>query len=202
MADSNITKRVLALTLEKLVQTESFEKINVREICEACGVSRKTFYYHFQDKYALVEWIFNSEFTAALNQSQADDRWGFITTMCEYFYRERTFYAKLLEVTGQNSFRQYFQGFMFQAVDPFLLPESTRAITIPGCHGQEMEEIQDFYAHFISDAVLVSVFRWLTGGAKLPPDQFVSRLKGVADMLVIRAVSQYGQDDLEATPTE
>ena len=172
------------------------------EICEACGVSRKTFYYHFQDKYALVEWIFNSEFTADLNQSQADDRWGFITTMCEYFYRERTFYAKLLEITGQNSFRQYFQGFMFQAVDPFLLPESTRAITIPACHGQEMEEIQDFYAHFISDAVLVSVFRWLTGGAKLPPDQFVSRLKGVADMLVIRAVSQYGQVDLEATPTE
>lgn len=202
MADSNITKRVLALTLKKLMQTESFEKINVREICEACGVSRKTFYYHFQDKYALVEWIFNSEFTAALNQSQADDRWGFITTMCEYFYRERTFYAKLLEVTGQNSFRQYFQGFMFQAVDPFLLLESTRAITIPGCHGQEMEEIQDFYAHFISDAVLVSVFRWLTGGAKLPPYQFVSRLKGVADMLVIRAVSQYGQVDLEATPTE
>ena len=202
MADSNITKRVLALTLKKLMQTESFEKINVREICEACGVSRKTFYYHFQDKYALVEWIFNSEFTAALNQSQADDRWGFITTMCEYFYRERTFYAKLLEVTGQNSFRQYFQGFMFQAVDPFLLPESTRAITIPGCHGQEMEEIQDFYAHFISDAVLVSVFRWLTGGAKLPPDQFVSRLKGVADMLVIRAVSQYAQAVLEPTPTE
>ena len=202
MADSNITKRVLALTLKKLMQTESFEKINVREICEACGVSRKTFYYHFQDKYALVEWIFNSEFTAALNQSQADDRWGFIPTMCEHFYRERTFDSKLLEVTGQNSFRQYFQGFMFQAVDPFLLLESTRAITIPGCHGQEMEEIQDFYAHFISDAVLVSVFRWLTGGAKLPPDQFVSRLKGVADMLVIRAVSQYGQVDLEATPTE
>ena len=50
MADSNITKRVLALTLKKLMQTESFEKINVREICEACGVSRKTFYYHFQDK--------------------------------------------------------------------------------------------------------------------------------------------------------
>ena len=202
MAESNITKRVLALALKKLMQTESFEKINVREICEACGVSRKTFYYHFQDKYALVEWIFNSEFTATLNQSQADDRWGFITAMCEYFYRERTFYAKLLEVTGQNSFRQYFQGFMFQALEPFLLPESTKAVTIPGCHGVEMDEIQDFYAHFISDALLIAVFRWLIGGAKLPPDQFVSRLKGVADLLVTRAISQYGQMDSEAKPTE
>ena len=54
MADSNITKRFLALTLKKLMETQSFEKISVSEICEVCGVSRKTFYYHFQDKYSLA----------------------------------------------------------------------------------------------------------------------------------------------------
>ena len=29
--------------------------ITVTELCRACGVSRKTFYYHFQDKYAILE---------------------------------------------------------------------------------------------------------------------------------------------------
>ena len=191
MADSNITKRVLALTLKKLMQTESFEKINVREICEACGVSRKTFYYHFQDKYALVEWIFNSEFTAALNQSQADDRWGFITTMCEYFYRERTFYAKLLEVTGQNSFRQYFQEFMFQALEPFILHANEKLEVGLDCSTDDADEMQDFFAHFISDALLIAVFRWITGGAKLPPEKFISRLKGASDLLATHLTVRY-----------
>ena len=122
MADSNITKRFLALTLKKLMETQSFEKISVSEICEVCGVSRKTFYYHFQDKYSLAEWIFNVEFIAVLEQSQVNDRWSFISAICEYFYKERTFYANLLEFDGQNSFRQYFQHFMFQSMEPMLLP--------------------------------------------------------------------------------
>ncbi|MGI6028090.1 MAG: TetR/AcrR family transcriptional regulator [Candidatus Heteroscillospira sp.] len=45
IADSNITKRALAQALKDLMETQPFEKISVAEICEACEMNRKSFYY-------------------------------------------------------------------------------------------------------------------------------------------------------------
>ena len=60
MADSNITKRALANSLKSLMTEQPFEKINVAQICERCDMNRKSFYYHFKDKYDLVNWIFEA----------------------------------------------------------------------------------------------------------------------------------------------
>ena len=62
MADSNITKRALALALKELIKTHPIEKISVGNICDVCGMNRKSFYYHFQDKYELINWIYYTEF--------------------------------------------------------------------------------------------------------------------------------------------
>ena len=66
MADSNITKRALAAALKELMEQKPFSKINVAEICEKCGMNRKSFYYHFKDKYDLVNWIFDMDFAKVL----------------------------------------------------------------------------------------------------------------------------------------
>ena len=52
------TKLLIANSLRKLMKKKSLDKIKIREIVEDCGVNRQTFYYHFQDIYALVEWIY------------------------------------------------------------------------------------------------------------------------------------------------
>lgn len=53
---SQTTKRALAQSLKKLLQTKPLSKITINDIAEDCGVSRMTFYYHFADIYDLVEW--------------------------------------------------------------------------------------------------------------------------------------------------
>ena len=52
---SQTTKRALAQSLKKLLQTKPLSKITINDIAEDCGVSRMTFYYHFADIYDLVE---------------------------------------------------------------------------------------------------------------------------------------------------
>ena len=47
MPDSNITKKALAQTMKELMAKQPFSKISVGDICDACGMSRKSFYYHF-----------------------------------------------------------------------------------------------------------------------------------------------------------
>lgn len=68
MADSNITKHALAAALRDSMAEMPFEKINVAQICERCNMNRKSFYYHFKDKYDLVNWIFDTEFIAVLKK--------------------------------------------------------------------------------------------------------------------------------------
>lgn len=55
------TKKTLAESLKKIMKIKSFSKITVTEIINDCGVNRKTFYYHFEDIYALLKWIFENE---------------------------------------------------------------------------------------------------------------------------------------------
>lgn len=62
MADSNITKRALAAAFKSLMEEMPFSKITVAMICEKCDMNRKSFYYHFEDKYDLVNWIFDMDF--------------------------------------------------------------------------------------------------------------------------------------------
>lgn len=55
------TKRMFADALKQAMSQKPFSKITVSEIVAACGVNRKTFYYHFEDIYALLLWIFKEE---------------------------------------------------------------------------------------------------------------------------------------------
>lgn len=55
------TKRTIAESLKGIMKTKPFSKITVSEIIADCGINRKTFYYHFDDIYALLKWIFDDE---------------------------------------------------------------------------------------------------------------------------------------------
>ena len=92
MADSNITKNALAVSMKKLMEKKPFSKISVGDICEDCGMNRKSFYYHFRDKYDLVNWIFYVDFIERMDWSSCRNEWD------------------MLE--AQNSFREYFCGML------------------------------------------------------------------------------------------
>jgi len=55
------TKKMVAASLKKAMKHKPFSKITVSEIIADCGVNRKTFYYHFEDIYALLTWMFEEE---------------------------------------------------------------------------------------------------------------------------------------------
>ncbi len=55
---SNFTVKAITQSLMKLLETKPFNKITVRDIVEDCGISRNTFYYHFEDIPSLLNSIF------------------------------------------------------------------------------------------------------------------------------------------------
>ena len=75
MADSNRTKSALADAMKKLMVCKSFAKISISDLCEECGLNRKSFYYHFKDKYDLVNWIFYVDFLTNMGGKNFENEW-------------------------------------------------------------------------------------------------------------------------------
>ena len=156
MPDSNITKRALASSLKMLMKTEPFSKISVSDICEACDMNRKSFYYHFKDKYDLVNWIYDTECIAVLGEREYHTGFDLLEDLCAYFYENRSFYRKTLSVDGQNSFSEYFRDIIATVIS------------------SDMEEIFSrddsisFYVDFYTDAFLCAVKRWLLNKECMP----------------------------------
>lgn len=59
MPSPGITKRLLAEAMKTFMQERPLTKISVGDLVDECGLNRNSFYYHFKDKYDLVNWIFS-----------------------------------------------------------------------------------------------------------------------------------------------
>lgn len=72
---SNATKRVLAMALKERLTRQRLDDITIQSLVDDAQVSRKTFYYHFQDVYALLEWIFVDEGRRILRDISDAEGW-------------------------------------------------------------------------------------------------------------------------------
>lgn len=72
---NEITKRALKQSFLELLATKPFKKITVSDITERCGVNRMTFYYHFEDIYALLDYCLKSESEKVLNGKYEASTW-------------------------------------------------------------------------------------------------------------------------------
>lgn len=55
------TKHTLAQALKNEMEHKKLSKITITDLCEICQINRKTFYYHFEDIYALLKWTLEQE---------------------------------------------------------------------------------------------------------------------------------------------
>lgn len=182
MPDSNITKRALSAAMKELMAERPMEKIRIGDIVERCNMNRQSFYYHFRDKYDLVNWIFYTEFFADIQRSFDKPGWELIEKMCQFFYENRTFYTNALQVRGQNSFSEYFN----EVMHPLILARFDDIFAD--------DPDRDFYATFLTDSIRVTITRWLLEGAKLPPERFIELLKKAVTGLAYKIVMEEEQD--------
>lgn len=56
---SSFTRQAITDAFLRLLARKPFKKVTVRDIVEECGVNRTTFYYYYQDIYAIVEDLFS-----------------------------------------------------------------------------------------------------------------------------------------------
>lgn len=158
MKKSEQTKRELAAAFKELLEQMPFEKINVSDIATQTGLSRKSFYYHFRDKYDLVSGIFQWEF---LQHHAETEPKVWMEALCDYLHEHRDFYRKVMEYEGQNSFIEFVGSCMSaRMVDPESATKEERLC-----------------AKMLGDAMMAMLKCWLLQDELLSPQQFFDTLQ-------------------------
>ena len=84
-----ITKKALAESLKKQMQTIPLAKITVNDIVKECGLNRRTLYYYFNDIYDLLEWIYKTELKEVLGENRTYTSWQKgLLEIFEYLYQK------------------------------------------------------------------------------------------------------------------
>ncbi|MFR9255857.1 MAG: TetR family transcriptional regulator [Merdibacter sp.] len=114
-------KDFLAESLELLMQEKPFDKITIKQICDRAGVIRATFYNHFEDKYAALDYIADE----LLHEEQkvfvaSKDIVHVILSLCETIYDHRAFFQRAFQVQGQNDFDNMFTRHIAQLIEELL----------------------------------------------------------------------------------
>lgn len=184
MADSALTKRVLADALKELMQKTPLNKISVGDITALCGINRQTFYYHFKDKYDLVGWIYSTETQEFMGRLFDSDHWAdSFCDLCLYMQKNKKFYINALSAPGQNSFEDYLINSMHNLIIELIHEKSLGA--------QMEEETKAFIADFYTYAFVGLVLKWARNGMKENPREYIDRIKELIDSSMLRELDKY-----------
>lgn len=170
MSASEFTKCMIAQGVKQLLRTTDYEDLSVGEIAKHCGISRNTFYYHFKDKYDVITWIFYTEITPIMGDSDRIDNWGEgLLALCRYMQENKDFYIKVLQVQGQNSFSECLMDFYANLVGNLLLNAKADQVLDP----RQIRITSNFYAFGLTGVVS----NWAKSGMKAQPEPVIRMLQ-------------------------
>lgn len=165
----NLTKKALAASLKKLMAQKPLAKITVTDIAEDCGINRHTFYYHFQDIYDLVEWIYLTESELAVGGELTADTWQQGMKQLMAYAQEN---KKFIIGTYKSMSKEYLLKFLHRQMTALIKPvmeEAADGIRIS-------EERRCFVTNFYAYAFEGIVLSWIEGGMKQDPEELLAML--------------------------
>ena len=156
---TNETKHLLAESLKRRMTHYPFDRITIKDITDEAVFIRAPFYYHFKDKYDLVEWIFREEIIAPGEYyfQKGEYREG-IRLMLSNIERDKAFYLKAVKIEGQNSFEQMVFRAFFALIGEILRENPPQMEGAP--HLFQPEILAEYYA----TAETFLLMKWLRDG--------------------------------------
>lgn len=172
MANSNITKKALAQSLKELGAVKILDRITVADITNHCGVNRQTFYYHFNDKYELLNWIYTQELFVPLTKDIDFDNWGDkLFELFKYMKKSKRFFMNTIK-SSNNFFAEYLEKVL---VELFI-----KAIQDLDLYNTLGDKEKNIYARFFAYGLTGVIVDWTMKGMKEEEEELVKMLKRMA----------------------
>ena len=164
---SDATKRLMIQSLKKLMAKKPLNKISVREIAEDSGVNRQTFYYHFEDIYDMVRWMYQEEAILLIAKHEGVLLWqDGILQLLKYVDENRAVCICALNSLGHQHLKRFFYNDIHAAIGRAVF---SIAEGIPNVS----QDYGEFLTHFYAIALAGMVESWLMGDIKEPPEKLI-----------------------------
>ena len=155
------TKHALADALKQMMAIKPIAKITVKDLVEICNVNRQTFYYHFDDVYDLLEWVFEEDANRVLPKEVAYEHWQQDVMIFFRYLRENAAFA--LNVYRSDS-RLYMLRYLRTRLESCI--RSFAEIVSEGMNIDKQD--YDFVIEFYSNGVIGLIAQWMDAGMQLP----------------------------------
>jgi probable dihydroxyacetone kinase regulator len=166
---SQTTKKALAASFKKLLAERPLDSITVVDIVEDCEVNRQTFYYHFRDIYDLIDWIYTSEATKALDGKKTYDSWqqGFLQIF-RYVLDNKVFVLRTYHSSSLPHLEQYLYNETYSLLKG-VVDEKAEGLRV-------REDDRDFIANFYKFAFVGLMLDWIGKGMMEKPEDIIAHL--------------------------
>ena len=181
---SEVTKRALEASLKNLLSKKPLDKITISDITEDCGISRMTFYYHFQDIFGLIEWSCMEDASKALAGNKTYNTWqeGFLDIFHEV-EKNKPFIMNVYNSVSREQVENYLYsvtlGLMMGVVNEEAAKYSVR------------DEDKRFIANIYKYVFVGLVLDWIKGDMKGDPQVIIDKLDKVIHGSIDRALEAY-----------
>ena len=147
------TKRIIAEKFAELLDSKSIKKISVNDICEKALMSRSTFYLHFSDKYAVLKYWLERDYTLLESAIIGKSIEEYIYCALDHFQSEKTLYINAFVVETSEELIAIFQNTFYNLFYKLLKRKQDETGQIP--------EPLSLTASFYAGAFSSSIFYWL-----------------------------------------
>ncbi|MHC1747154.1 MAG: dihydroxyacetone kinase transcriptional activator DhaS [Cellulosilyticaceae bacterium] len=181
---SQTTKKALAAALKKLMEHKTLDKITVKDVVTDCKVNRQTFYYHFQDIYELLGWIYKTEALGGITELKTYDTWqqGFLKIF--YYVRDnKAFCMSTLQSLG----RDHLENFLYEVVFDLLMGVVNEVAENTPVREHEKEFIANFYSY----GFIGLMMSWMRSGMKEDPEIIINDLNKLIEGDIKKAIDKY-----------
>lgn len=159
------TKELLADSFRSLVLTMPFQKISIKMITDGAHVIRPTFYNYFQDKYEVIEFLFDQDIGSKVEvMIENDMEQEAIKLMFICFEKNKEYYHRLFETTGQNCFGEFFSHYCEQTFFRILSRHPMRKMPCELITPQSL-------AHYNALLLIEILKLWLSSPKEVPAER-------------------------------
>lgn len=153
------TRAAIINSFMKLLNTKSFDSITVKDIVDDCGINRNTFYYNFDDIYALVDEILQEEINKIADAHKPYRSWNEgLLYAADFAVKNKRAIFHLHNSSKRLQLEKYLQKVIYNVVMDFVINES-EGIDIS-------DDDKSFIAGFYTCALVGLLNNWLDGEMK------------------------------------
>lgn len=118
--NSENTKIQIAEAFKILSKEKRLDKIAINDITNYCHINRNTFYYHFEDIYCLMSWLFDRETKNLLEEIDLKNSKDSVTKIVNYIEKNKYLLNCILISYGQELLKKLFYDTFYSAFNELI----------------------------------------------------------------------------------